>query len=53
MHDSPHINWVQAEGELPDGTKLIDVLQNNADLNVMGQMNHVIKPKSSAQRMGV
>ena len=51
MHDSLHINWIQAVGEYPDGTKLNNVLNNSGNLNVMGQMNHVIKPKSSTQRM--
>ncbi len=51
MHDSLHINWVQAEGEDGTGYKFTNVLNNAAGLNVMGQMNQVIVPKSSAQRM--
>lgn len=51
MHDTLGLNWVQAQGEDSSGYKFTNVLQNSGNLNVMGQMNQIIYPKSSGQHM--
>lgn len=51
IHDSLHVNWIQAVAEGDNGNKYNNVLQNIPGLNVMGEMRNVIYPKSSAQRM--
>ena len=51
MHDSLYLNWVQALGEDGSGNKIVNVLQNSGNLNVMGEMAQTILPKSYGQHM--
>jgi hypothetical protein len=57
LHDSLHINWVQAYVDSYSGTKFTSVLQNSDSLKIMGLSRQTgsgfksIVDKSSAQRM--
>ncbi|MGB2867003.1 MAG: right-handed parallel beta-helix repeat-containing protein, partial [Bacteroidota bacterium] len=51
MHDSLHLNWVEAIAENGDGTKRLNVLENSGSLYVIGNMGQYLTPKSFAQHM--
>jgi hypothetical protein len=36
LHDSLHLNWIQGQVDIENGTKLTNVLQNTGNLNVIG-----------------